>query len=157
MLDDDDGFGFAYAVIDPGDGTLRYARVGTHPAIMVANENSPGRLSLAEEREIKFKSNRKEGRLADTDILVIEGSCALGEGDSVAMLTDGIVKNWKNDKTGPAAELSKVLTDARGADSAALQEALEKNVKEGSKRARKQMVDDDLTVVIVKLNQKEND
>jgi sigma-B regulation protein RsbU (phosphoserine phosphatase) len=157
MLDVEDGFGFAYAVIDPGDGTLRYARVGTHPAIMVANENSPGRLSLAEEREIKFKSNRKEGRLADADILVIEGSCALGEGDSVAMLTDGIVKNWKNDKTGPAAELSKVLTDARGADSAALQEALEKNVKEGSKRARKQMVDDDLTVVIVKLNQKEND
>jgi serine phosphatase RsbU (regulator of sigma subunit)/MFS family permease len=157
MLDDEDGFGLAYAVIDPGDGTLRYARVGTHPAIMVANENSPGRLSLAEEREIKFKSNRKEGRLADADILVIEGSCALGEGDSVAMLTDGIVKNWKNDKTGPAAELSKVLTDARGADSAALQEALEKNVKEGSKRARKQMVDDDLTVVIVKLNQKEND
>jgi serine/threonine protein phosphatase PrpC len=88
---------------------------------------------------------------------VIEGSCALGEGDSVAMLTDGIVKNWKNDKTGPAAELSKVLTDARGADSAALQVALDKNVKEGSKRARKQMVDDDLTVVIVKLNQKEND
>jgi serine phosphatase RsbU (regulator of sigma subunit)/MFS family permease len=157
MLDDEDGFGLAYAVIDPGDGTLRYARVGTHPAIMVASENSPGRLSLPEEREIKFKSNRKEGRLADADILVIEGSCALGEGDSVAMLTDGIVKNWKNDKTGPAVELSKVLTDARGADSAALQEALDKNIKEGSKRARKQMVDDDLTVVIVKLNQKEND
>jgi serine phosphatase RsbU (regulator of sigma subunit) len=157
MLDDEDGFGLAYAVIDPGDGTLRYARVGTHPAIMVASENSPGRLSFPEEREIKFKSNRKEGRRADADILVIEGSCALGEGDSVAMLTDGIVKNWKNDKTGPAAELSKVLTDARGADSAALQVALDKNVKEGSKRARKQMVDDDLTVVIVKLNQKEND
>jgi serine phosphatase RsbU (regulator of sigma subunit)/MFS family permease len=157
MLDDEDGFGLAYAVIDAADGTLRYARVGTHPAIMVANENSPGRLSLPEEREIKFKSNRKEGRRADADILVIEGSCALGEGDSVAMLTDGIVKNWKNDKTGPAAELSKVLTDARGADSAALQEALDKNIKEGSKRARKQMTDDDLTVVIVKLNQKEND
>jgi serine phosphatase RsbU (regulator of sigma subunit) len=157
MLDDEDGFGLAFAVIDPGDGTLRYARVGTHPAIMVASENSPGRLSLPEEREIKFKSNRKEGRRADADILVIEGSCALGEGDSVAMLTDGIVKNWKNDNTGPAAELSKVLTDAHGADSAALQVALDKNVKEGSKRARKQMVDDDLTVVIVKLNQKEND
>jgi serine phosphatase RsbU (regulator of sigma subunit) len=157
MLDDEDGVGLAYAVVDAGDGTLRYARVGTHPAIMVANENSPGRLSLPEEREIKFKSNRKEGRRADADILVIEGSCTLGEGDSVAMLTDGIVKNWKNDKTGPAAELSKVLTDARGADSAALQEALDKNVKESSKRARKQMTDDDLTVVIVKLNQKEND
>jgi serine phosphatase RsbU (regulator of sigma subunit) len=153
ILDDEAGVGLAYAVIDAGDGTLRYARVGTHPAIMVANEKSPGQLSLPEEREIKFKSNRKEGRLADADISVIEGSCAIGEGDSVAMLTDGIVKNWKKDKTGPAAELSRVLTDARGADSAALQEALDKRVKECSKRARKRETDDDLTVVIVKLNQ----
>ena len=154
ILDDEVGVGLAYAVIDADDGTLRYARVGTHPAIMVANENSPGQLSLPEEREIKFKSNRKEGRLADSDISVIEGSCAIGEGDSVAMITDGIVKNWKKDKTGPAAELSRVLTDARGADSAALQEALDKSVKECSKRARKRETDDDLTVVIVKLNQK---
>jgi serine phosphatase RsbU (regulator of sigma subunit) len=154
MLDDEEGIGLAYAVIDAGDGTLRYARVGTHPAIMVADEKSPGQLSVPEEREIKFKSNRKEGRLADADISVIEGSCALGEGASVAMLTDGIVKNWKSNKTGPAAELSKVLTDADGADSAALQGALDKSVKECSKRARKRETDDDLTVVIVKLNQK---
>jgi serine phosphatase RsbU (regulator of sigma subunit)/MFS family permease len=147
ILDDEAGVGLAFAVIDPGDGALRYARVGTHPAIMVADENSPGQLSLPEEREIKFKS----GRRADADISVIEGSCALRPGDSVVMLTDGIVKNWKNSKTGPADELSKVLTDARGADSAALQEALDKNIKGRSKRARKQKADDDLTVVIVKL------
>ncbi|HKC84588.1 MAG TPA: hypothetical protein VKG02_01360, partial [Blastocatellia bacterium] len=72
-------------------------------------------------------------------------------GDSVAMLTDGIVKNWKHDQTGPAAELSKVLTDAQGDDSAALQEALDKNIKGRSKRARKLRAEDDLTVVIVKL------
>jgi sigma-B regulation protein RsbU (phosphoserine phosphatase) len=150
MLDDEAGVGLAYVVIDAGDGALRYARVGTHPAIMVANEKSPGQLSLPEEREIKFKS----GIRPDSDISVIEGSCALGKGDSVAMLTDGIVKNWKNDKTSPAAELSKVLTGASGADSAALQEALDKSLKKRSKRARKQKTDDDLTVVIVKLNQK---
>ena len=73
------------------------------------------------------------------------------------MLTDGVVKNWKNNKTSPAAELSKVLTGASSADSAALQEALDKSLKKRSKRARNQMTDDDLTVVIVKLNQKEND
>jgi serine phosphatase RsbU (regulator of sigma subunit) len=151
MLDDEAGLGLAYAVIDAGDGTLRYARVGTHPVVMVADEKSPGQLSLPEEREIKFKSNRKEGIGADADISVIEGSCALGPGDSVAMLTDGIVKYWKNAQTGPAAELTKVLSDAHGADSAALQEALDKNVKGLSKRARKQKADDDLTVVIVKL------
>jgi serine phosphatase RsbU (regulator of sigma subunit) len=152
MLDDEAGIGLAYVVIDAGDGTLRYARVGTHPAIMVANETSPGQLSLPDEREIKFKSDRR----ADADISVIEGSCALGPCDSVAMLTDGIVKSWKNNKTNPAAELSKVLTNARGADSAALQESLDKSIKERSKRDRKQMTDDDLTVVIVKLNKDED-
>src|SRR5262245_25842598 len=152
MLDDEAGVGLAYAVIDAGDGTLRYARVGTHPAIMIANEKSPGQLSPPEEREIKFKSNRKDGKRGDDDISVIEGSCALGPGDSVAMLTDGIVKGWNNSKTNPGAELSKVLTNARH-DSGALQKALDKSVKLCSKRARKQETDDDLTVVIVKLNQ----
>ena len=147
MLDDEAGVGLAFAVIDAGDGTLRYARVGSHPVIMVANEESPGQLSLPEEREVKFESGRRAG----ANISVIEGSCALRPGDSVAMLTDGIVKNWKHDQTGPAAELSKVLTDAHGADSAALQEALDKNIKGRSKRARKLKTEDDLTLVIVKL------
>lgn len=151
MLDDEAGVGLAYVVIDPADGALRYARVGTHPVIMVADEKSPGQLSLPEEREIKFKS----GRRPDADISLIEGIYPLRPGDSVAMLTDGIAKNWKNNKTDPGAELSKVLINARLVDSGALQEALDKIVKECSKRARKQAADDDLTVVIVKLNKGE--
>jgi serine phosphatase RsbU (regulator of sigma subunit) len=124
---------------------------------MVANDKSPGQLSLPDEREIKFKSNRKDGGIAGADISVIEGSCALMPSDSVAMLTDGIVNNWKNNKSSPGAELSKVLSNASD-DSAALQEALDKSVKECSKRSRKQETDDDLTMVIVKLNQiTEND
>ncbi len=147
MLDDEAGVGFAYVVIDSSDGSLRYARVGTHPVIMVANEKSPGQLSLPEEREIKFKSARRDG----ADISVIEGSRQLGKDDSVALLTDGIVKNWKDNKSNPDAELSKVLIKAERKDSGALQEALDKSVKDCSKRARKQETDDDLTVVIVKL------
>jgi serine phosphatase RsbU (regulator of sigma subunit) len=149
MLDDEAAIGLAYVVIDAGDGKLRYARVGTHPVIMVVNEKSPDQLSIPEEREIKFKS----GRRAEADISVIEGSYSLGDGDSVAMLTDGIIKNWKNNNTTPDAELSKVLNTG-GADSAALQAALDKTIQAGSKRARKKMTDDDLTAVMVKLNQK---
>ncbi|HEY6401267.1 MAG TPA: SpoIIE family protein phosphatase, partial [Blastocatellia bacterium] len=149
MLDDESGIGLAYVVLDPGDGTMRYARVGTHPVIMVANEKSPGRLSLPEERELKFKSDKRDG----VDISVIEGSYSLGESDSVAMLTDGIIKNWKNSNTSPDTELSNVLSAAGGPDSAALQVALDKSIQASSKRARKQMTDDDLTAVIVKLNQ----
>src|SRR5262249_20449483 len=154
MLDDEAGVGLAFAVIDAptenNEGSLRYARVGTHPMILVANEKSPGQLSLPEEREIKFKSDRRDG----ADISVIEGRLQLGKDDSVAMITDGIVKNWKNNKTTPDAELSKLLVNAARKNSGSLQEALDKSVKECSKRARKQETDDDLTVVIVKLNQK---
>ena len=151
MLDDEAGVGLAYVVIDANDGTVRYSRVGPHPLIMIANEKSPGELSLPEEREIKFKS----GKRPEADISVIEGTCALGDGDSVALLTDGIVRNWKNNKTSPGAELAKVLSNARQKDSGALQEALNKSVKECSKRARKQELDDDLTVVVVKLTASE--
>jgi serine phosphatase RsbU (regulator of sigma subunit) len=156
MLGAEAGIGLAYVVIDSGDGTLRYARVGTHPVIMVANEKSPGRLSLPEEREIKFKSAKsaKSQRRAETDISVIEGNYSLGEGDSVALLTDGIIKNWKSNNTTPDAELSKVLNNLGGAGSPTLQAALDKSIQAGSKRARKHMTDDDLTAVIVKLNQK---
>ncbi len=147
MLDDEARVGFAYAVIDPGEGVLRYARVGPHPAVMIADGTSPGALAFPEEREIKFES----GKSPDACVSVIEGGCALKPGDGVAMLTDGIIKRWKNEKTGPAAELSKILTAAGDADPAAMQEALDKSLKERSKQARKRKTDDDLTVVIVKL------
>jgi serine phosphatase RsbU (regulator of sigma subunit)/MFS family permease len=139
--------GLAYAVIDANDRTLRYSRVGSHPVIMIANEKSPGELSLPEEREIKFKSALRPG----ADITVIEGVYSLGDGDTVALLTDGVIKNWEMSKTGPAAELSKVLSRARRKDPDALQEALNKSVSEYSKRARRQGLDDDLTMVIIKL------
>jgi serine phosphatase RsbU (regulator of sigma subunit) len=156
MLDDEAGVGLAWVVIDASDGTLRYSRVGTHPAIMVASEKSPDKLSLPEEREIKFKS----GRGAEADISVIEGSYALGDGDSVVLLTDGIIRDWVKNKTSPDAELAKVLINARNNNSDGLQEALTKSVTECFKRARKQGLDDDLTAVIVKLTpneEKENE
>jgi serine phosphatase RsbU (regulator of sigma subunit) len=149
MLKDEAGVGLAYAVIDTSDRSVRYSRVGDHPSIRVASEKSPDKLSLPEERVVKFKS----GRGAEADISVIEGTCALGEGDSVVLLTDGIVRDWNRNKSSPDAELAKVLSGARKNDSDGLQEALTKSVNECSKRARKQGLDDDLTVVIVKLNQ----
>jgi serine/threonine protein phosphatase PrpC len=73
----------------------------------------------------------------------------------VALLTDGILKNWANSKTSAGAELTKVLTSIRRAGSdaqqGALQGALDKSVAECSKRARKQELDDDLTVVLIKV------
>jgi serine phosphatase RsbU (regulator of sigma subunit) len=156
MLDDEAGVGLAWVVIDASDGTLRYSRVGDHPSIMVANEKSPDKLSRPEEREIKFKS----GRGAEADISVIEGTYALKDGDSVVLLTDGIIRDWMKNKTSPDAELRKVLINARNNNSDGLQEALTKSVNECFKRARKQGLDDDLTVVIIKLTpneEKENE
>lgn len=157
MLEGEAGVGLAYAVIDSTDGTLRYSRVGPNPIVMIANDQTPGQLICPEEREIKFKSSRNpretnSGR-ASAEISVIEGSYSLNHGDSVALLTDGIIKNWTNSKTSTEAELAKVLQNARRVGPNALQGALDKSVDECSKRARKQELDDDLTAVIIRLAQ----
>jgi len=148
MLHDEAGVGLAYVVIDANDGTLRYSRVGDHPAILVADAKSPDKLSVPEERVVRFKSNRG----AETDIAVIEGRFTLGQGDSVVLFTDGIAKGWLRNKTGPDAEFAKVLVKARGDDAGDLQEALTKSLGKQSKQARKQGLDDDLTAVVVKLS-----
>ncbi len=159
MFDDETGVGLAYAVIDATDGTLRYSRVGTHPSILVAKAKSPDKLSTPEERELKFKSNRR----AQSEVSVIEGEFMLGQGDSVMLFTDGIAKDWIRNKSNPELEFAKLLSNAtqyrarKQADSGGLQEALTKIVGKCSKRAKKQGLDDDLTAVIVELTpSKEN-
>jgi serine phosphatase RsbU (regulator of sigma subunit) len=147
MLEEEAGVGLAYAVIDASDGTLRYSRVGAHPSIMVAGAKSADELILPEEREIKFKSNRRP----QPDISVVEGSFTLGPGDSVVLFTDGIAQDWIKNKTSPEAEFAKVLIGNRKDNSGDLQEALTRSINECSKRAKRQGLDDDLTAIIVKL------
>jgi sigma-B regulation protein RsbU (phosphoserine phosphatase) len=142
MLDEEAGVGLTYAVIDAADGTLRYARVGLHPAVLVSNGDNP---IMPEETEKRFTSTRGAG----DPIVVTEGRVSLSQGDSVIFFTDGIAKDWRGSGTGAGAEFAKVLRNA--AKSNQMQEALTKSINACAKQARRRGSGDDLTAVIVKL------
>src|SRR5262249_53244596 len=143
LLKDEASVGLAYAVIDAGDSTLRYAGVGAHPAIAVSRGKQSNKLAFADERKLLFNSSR----VANADVSVIEGTLTLEKGDSVILFTDGIDKDWKNIGTTPEIEFTKVLNH-KTARAGNLQEALSNCINERSKRARKRGSDDDLTAVV---------
>jgi len=153
MLDQDEVIGLAYAVIDTSDGTLRYARTGAYPRVLVSQgadrSRQAERLLAPEERELRFRSSQP----AAADITVIEGQSLLAAGDSVVLFTDGIAKTWAEDKRSPESELAKVLAEGRPGSTHHLQEALMKTVNDGLKRARKHGLEDDLTAVVVRVEQ----
>ncbi|MFN0085459.1 MAG: PP2C family protein-serine/threonine phosphatase [Blastocatellia bacterium] len=155
LLEGEAGVGLAYAVIDPADGTLRYARVGSHPIVIVAGEGGSSPASLPEERVVKFKSTRgKTGSPAGSPdglgaILVTEGRMALKGGDAVIFYTDGVAKVWDRKDSPPESEFRRILSDRLSAKN--LQQALDKGMRECSKRARKAGAEDDLTAVIIRL------
>ena len=147
MLDHGAVVGLTYAVIDAADGTLRYARVGEHPAILVSNGRADN-LITPEETEKRFTSTRGAG----DPIVVTEGRISLGEGDSVIFFTDGIAKDWRRSGTGAGAEFAKILKNAaKSTKSGRLQESLTKSVNDCAKQARRRGAGDDLTAVIIKL------
>jgi sigma-B regulation protein RsbU (phosphoserine phosphatase) len=147
LLADEAGVGLAYAVIDPADGTLRYARVGSHPVVIVAGEEGASPASQPEERTIKFKSTR--GKAGSSDIVVTEGRLSVKEGESVIFYTDGIAKAWNRNGAPPEGEFNQILSDRLAAKN--LQQALDKGVRECARRARKSGAEDDLTAVIIRL------
>ncbi len=149
QLDEDAGVGIAFAVIDANDGILRYARTGTHPLILVAQQDSA--LKQPEERVLRFKSNLG----ADADVCITEGMGTIDPGGSVVLFTDGIAKNLTDNKTSPEHEFAEVLEDSRGESPGDLQNSLLQKVNQCSKRSRKMGLEDDLTAVIIRLK-KEN-
>ncbi len=148
LLEDEAGVGLVYAVIDPADGSLRYARVGSYPAVVVASETQTGEAARPEERTIRFKSQRR-GPAAANDIVITEGRRPLAAGESVVFFTDGIARAWTRNGSPPEAEFPRLLSDRLAAKD--LQQALDKGVRECAKRARKTGAEDDLTAVIVRL------
>ena len=75
----------AYAVIDMAAGTIRYARTGDYPRVIVTG-------SLTAEQKFEIPG---------TGTAVCEGAANLRSGDTVLMFTDGIARRVRT--TGPAA------------------------------------------------------
>ncbi|HQR33985.1 MAG TPA: SpoIIE family protein phosphatase [Blastocatellia bacterium] len=152
LLDEESAVGLAYVVIDAADGRLRYARTGAFPVVMAGKKHRPDSLVEIEETEIKFSVRGDSSK----HVTVTEGSFNLNEGDSVILYTDGLAKNLQLAKKTPEAELSKVLKSSGQKHVDELQRALTDSIKKCSQRARKQGVEDDLTAVIVRVDQIES-
>jgi len=141
-----EGVGFLFAVIDPGDGTLRYARTGSYPSLLVSRQAMSDKLISPQESILKFKSILGQSK----DVVVTEGSIRIELGESVVFFTDGIARNWAYKNRSPELEFSKVLAGNRAESNQELQSALTERIKETAKHARKNGLEDDLTAVIVK-------
>lgn len=152
LLDEESAVGLAYVVVDAADGRLRYARTGAFPVVMAGKKHGPEGLLEIEETVIKFSVRGDSSK----HVTVTEGSFNLNKGDSVIIYTDGLAKNLQHAKNTPEAELSKVLKAAGEKDVDELQHALTDSIKKCSQRARKQGVEDDLTAVIVRIDQIES-
>ncbi len=159
LLEEGASLGLAYAVIDAADGRLRYARTGHHPIIQVGRQagRQAGRamekgqgfdLTQPEEQKIRFSSHHNAG----TELTIVEGTATLNAGDSVVLFTDGLDKDWQQNKSNPEREFASVLSAASGKSSDQLQQTLNESVSACAKRARKQGMEDDLTAVIVRLD-----
>jgi serine phosphatase RsbU (regulator of sigma subunit) len=154
MLAHDDAIGLAFAVLDTGDGVLRYARTGQFPQLRLGRATRKVTLTTAEEHEIRFTTRSASGPGSPETISIIEGRAELDEGDQVVIYTGGLVDTWENNKRAPADELTQLLTKAAQATSSEdLQASLVQSVKHCFKLGQKQELEDDLTAVLVRVEQ----
>jgi len=144
LLETDSKLGLAYAVLDPSDGVLRYARTGDYPRVLVQQQTHNDKLRVPEESELKFSTTRAD----DEPIKLIQGRCELEPGDGLVLFTDGIAKSLAERHKQPEEELGQILVKQAGSH---LQESLMKLVNESANRARKEGREDDLTAVVVRL------
>jgi MFS family permease len=129
----------AYAVVDARRRTLRYARTGTYPRIVVASAGS----STLYEREVPI-ANRGQS--------VHEGSLDLKVGDSIFFYTDGIARRIAARSRLPQEDWLKQLDWASHHDAHAAHRHLLDLIGAGSSAAS-QDLEDDITAVVIRCSQ----
>lgn len=150
MLTHDDAIGLAYLVLDTSDGVLRYARTGKFPQILLGRAKDAGQAAAVEhaaEYEIKFSTRNPD----HPPISIIEGRAEVETGDHLIVYTGGLVEVWQNSKQTPENEFGRLLAQAD--QSHQLQSALVESVNRCFKLVRKQELSDDLTAVVVRVEQ----
>lgn len=153
MLMRDDAVGLSFATLDTDDGVLRYARVGDYPQILLGRAGQPPRLEKAEEVEIKF-TLRGNTLTPSEPLVIIEGRAELAPGDLIIIYTGGLVDAWQTNKQIPEREWEQLVAQATQAStSEEFQAALLHSVNQTFKRVRQQELDDDLTAVVIRVEQ----
>jgi serine phosphatase RsbU (regulator of sigma subunit) len=139
--------GFIYAVLDTSEGTLRYARTGNAPSLVVSRARRDGSLQRPAEHEIQFPLDHAN----QETISVLAGSCDVGAGDALLLLTDGMLKVWRGHDQPATAAFWKTLLSHHAPSGHQLRDALDHTMKASHKQAERKGVVDDLTVVVVRI------
>jgi serine phosphatase RsbU (regulator of sigma subunit) len=142
LLSSSNGIGLLYAVVDTAAGTLRYARFGSYPRLLVSRAGSPA--SAAIETECKLGGQGTSNALECRTILV--------PGDNVVFFTDGLAQTLAAAEKTPADEwLLAFLSSRREASADEIHRALMEALRSKIKRARRNGFDDDLSTIVLRL------
>ena len=162
MLEEGQEMALVYAVFDPSALTLTYARGGSYPQI---------RISRAGSLEGDGRGRRKQGALRydlqpeEREVLIPampgaaqnrslrEAKVQLAPGDTVIIVTDGIVENLRADHQVTLEDwMLEAIFERQGNAPEQLQQVLNKALERRARRTKKIGVEDDLTAILVRLN-----
>ena len=142
LLSNSNRIGLLYAVVDTAAGTLRYARFGSYPRLLVSRPGSPA--SAATETECELDSQ-------DVSPNALECRTVLVPGDNIVLFTDGLAETLAAAEKVPADEwLLAFLSSCREASAGEIHRALMEALRTKIKRARRHGVDDDLSTIVLR-------
>lgn len=161
MLPGEQALGLAFALLDTADGSLRYARTGAYPQILLgrpaASATAAVVVTAIAETEIKFAAQIQEplnsGELS-APITIIEGRAELEPGNQLLLFTGGLAEAWRCDRLEPAQAFAQMIAQS-GTEKMTnqLEAALMHSVNQCLKVMRKHELNDDLTAVVVRIEQ----
>jgi sigma-B regulation protein RsbU (phosphoserine phosphatase) len=145
LLASRNGMGLLYAIVDTAAGTLRYARFGSYPRLLVNRAGSPA--SAAVETECKLVGQGGSN--------AVECRAMLVPGDNVVFFTDGLAQTLAAAEKAPADEwLLAFLSSRRETSADEIHRALMEALRSKIKRARRNGVDDDLSAIVLRLGKR---
>jgi hypothetical protein len=153
MLSNED-MGFVYAVIDSSDRTVRYARTGSYPRLVIgpAPGTNDRKVDEPEETETRFqvRSNARDDSIESFSIH--SGMSDLDSGDCLLLFTDGLATAFSA-SGGSVNESLWQSISSNGVDSLEkLQKAVHGTIEVTGRRAQRSGITDDLTALVVRLN-----
>lgn len=132
--------GVLYAVADVAESTLRWARMGSYPRLLVCREN--GAVAELEERP---------AALSNADFAICESETLVGPRDRAVFFTDGVAQALQAaEESSPEAWIADFLSSRSDASAEDLHQAFSKELVSKAKRARQAGPADDLASIFLK-------